>query len=340
MQGSDRTPPPDPSTLRKWRKQVAERIVALQKAGVSTSPPDGVLKTVRPNPLDLAWAAPEKERVQFGPEILPASDFETAMKPWRVEAWNGKGQGQMDAREHHSGAKSVRIDVPAASGNSAVTVLVWPQYGDGKLNISLEGERTYEFTAWVKTQNRNTLPELRVNVPTKAVATQRTGKGPANAEGWQRLWLQVQLKTPAQPNYLAIWVQGPGTVWLDDLSLREVIPPPLQITLDQKEYDEVDKIGMASFSIGRLAPDRILAVIENEQGQAVASLNSPFQAQHALSATNALLTLVSPVTVNHSRLIFNPSALSPGNYVVKISLLDAQGKKLAEKIAPFRRDSD
>ncbi len=42
------------------------------------------------------------------------------------------------------------------------------------------------------------------------------------------------MKSPAQPTYLAVWVHGPGTVWVDDLSLRELIPPPLVLSSDEE----------------------------------------------------------------------------------------------------------
>lgn len=84
---------------------------------------------------------------------------------------SGACQGQQVSDEKHGGQQSVRIDVPATGANSAVTVLVWPQYGDGKLNLTLEGERTYEFAAWVKWKDRGVPPELRVNVPSSAVTS-------------------------------------------------------------------------------------------------------------------------------------------------------------------------
>ncbi len=184
VQSGDRTPPPHPSTLRKWRWQVAQRILALRRFTPATV---AGLGGPRPGPLDLAWRETPQEPVQFGPEILLPSDFESGLKPWRVEVWNGTGQGQLVSDEKHRGQQSVRIIVPAANGNSAVTVLVWPQYGDRKLNLTLEGERTYEFTAWVKLKDRGVPPELRVNVPSSAIASSHTGRDQPTPDGWQRL---------------------------------------------------------------------------------------------------------------------------------------------------------
>ncbi len=194
VQSGDRTPPPHPSTLRKWRWQVARQILALR--GFTPALVAGA-GGPRPGPLDWTWRETPQEAVQFGPEILPPSDFESGLKPWRVEAWKGKGQGQLVSDEKHQGRQSARIVVPAASGNSAVTVLVWPQYGDGKLNLTLEGEHTYEFAAWMKWKDRSVPPELRVNVPPGAIASNRTGRDQPTPEGWQRLWTRVEMKSPA-----------------------------------------------------------------------------------------------------------------------------------------------
>lgn len=123
--------------------------------------------------------------------------------------------------DHISGDRAVLISVLPEDGNSAVTVLVRPQYGNNKLNISLE--HTYEFAAWAKWQGRGLPPEIRLNLPETVVTKTKTGQGSADAQGWRRLWIRAGLKETAQPNYLAVWVQGPGTAWLDDLSLREVL---------------------------------------------------------------------------------------------------------------------
>ena len=48
-----------------------------------------------------------------------------------------------------------------------------------------------------------------------------------------------------------VWVPGPGTVWLDDLSLREFIPAPLELILDQEHYDSQDHVGVLSVSVNK-----------------------------------------------------------------------------------------
>jgi hypothetical protein len=337
LQSGDRTPPPPPSTLRKWRWQVAQQIRKLGDFVPVTADQTGQ----RPGPLDWPWRETPPEPVQFGPEMLPPSDFETALKPWRVEAWNGKGQGQLASDEKHSGRQSVRLEVPAASGNGAVTVLVWPQYGDGKLNLSLEGERAYEFAAWVKSKDRGVPPELRVNVPASVVASTRTGKGPPAPDGWQRFWTRVALKAPAQPTYLAVWMQGPGTVWVDDLSLREVIPPPLTLTLDQSEYDAADKTAFGTVAVAKLVRPAQLRVSLNSTNRGlVEEMTVPFASQFTKSSDSGLLSLAAPADLSRCRFMFNPSTLAAGAYECQVRLLDAEGHELARQSAPFERIPD
>lgn len=333
MQSGDRTPPPHPSTLRKWRAQVARQILKLSAFAPTTADlPAGL----PPNPLTLPWREAERETVQFGPEILPPSDFESVLKPWRVEAWNGQGRGQLAGDEKHSGRQSARLEVPAASGNGAVTVLVWPQYGDGKLNLTLEGERTYEFAAWVKWKDRRLPPELRVNLPSGAMLSTRTGQDPPRPDGWQRLWTRLALKSPAAPTYLAVWVQGPGTVWLDDLSLREVIPPPLVLTLDQSEYDASDKIAAGRLTVARrLRPAQIRVSLHFLTRGLVEQMAVPFAAQFAQHSASGLLTLEAPADLGRCRFGFNPSVLPPGRYECRVVLLDAAQGEMAQRGVPF-----
>jgi hypothetical protein len=258
-----------------------------------------------------------------------------------MEAWNGKGQGQLASDEKHSGQRSARIGGPAASGNAAVTVLVWPQYGDGKLNLTLEGERTYEFAAWVKFKDRSLPPELRVNVPSSAIASSRTGKDPPAPDGWQRLWTRVELKSAAQPSYLAVWVQGPGIVWVDDLSLREVIPPPVVLTLDRGEYDALDTVATGALTVAKhLRPAQIRVSLNAVDRGAVEEIAVPFASQFAKTSDPGGLTLVAPAELGRCRFLFNAAALAPGLYECRVEWLDAEQRELAKRTVAFERTPD
>lgn len=220
MKSDQKGPAPRPSTMRQWRSEITERILALQKCGIEPSSGE---RLPRLSALDLPWAQPPVEEGNFGPELLTNSTLEASLSPWRVEAWKGSGKGELDRVQRHNGSRAVRLQVPVSDGNSAVTVLVWPRYGDNQIDLALAADRTYEFSVWTKWEGRSLPPEVRLNIAPSAVAATSSGQIPPDSQGWCRLWTRAKLKTGARPEYLAVWVQGPGTVWLDDLSLREVL---------------------------------------------------------------------------------------------------------------------
>lgn len=342
MRGEDRTPPPPPATLRKWRWEVAQRIMKLQ-AFVPALAEGKPLKTGARSPFDFDWHEPAEEPVAYGQEMLPLSDFEAGMKPWMVQAWTGKGVGVLDPAQHHSGAQSVRIDNPADGKANDVSVLVWATWAGGGLNVKCEADRVYEFSAWVKVKDRNTLPDLRFNLPAGACRTTKSGRDKPTADGWQRVWTRMEMAFHAEPNYIGLWLQGPGTAWADDLSLREVTPPALDVSLDQEEYDGQDRAGVFSVSLARrMTPATVRFTLAPKGGQPVASLAVPFQAQagvgSAAGPNGSALSVVAPVKLDAPRFVFDPSVLAPGAYEAKAELLDGRGAVIASKAAGFRVD--
>ncbi len=338
MQTADRTPPPHPSVLRKWRWQVAQQILALQAAGVEigTAHP-----SKRSSPFEFAWAQALPNRDMLGSELLPASNFAAGLKPWRVEAWSGHGRGELDSAEPHQGSPSLRIDSPQNDGNSAVTVLVWPKYGDNKIALNLAAERAYELSAWVKVRHRATPPELRINLPPEALKSARTGRDPAAQDGWQRLWTRAELSAAATPNYLAVWLQGPGTLWLNHLSFREVIPPALTVSLDQEEYDSLDPVGCATAQLAKqITPARIRCVLRRPTGDTLAVANVPAQPSTPVSSSPRLLTCRGEMGGRTCQFLFYPARLRPGDYIIRLELLNEAGARLAQEEAAFKRLDD
>ena len=340
VSNADRTPPPHPSTMRKWRRKVADAILALLEGGAHLSPATAELQ--RPSPLDWDWFAPEPVALAYGQEMLPPSDFEANMGPWRVESWEGSGSGELDSGTAHGGKQSVRVDVPAAEGNKAVTVVVWPTWGGGGLDLTLDRDHLYEFAAWVRLENRGSPPDLRLSLPAGAERAVASGRGNVGADGWQRIWRRVELDFPAQPRYIAAWVQGPGTIWIDDLSLREAAPPALSVALDQSEYDDLDRVGLATVEISRLVtPASVRFVLASAGGEAAGTLTVPFRPQDEVAAQpNRLLSLIAPADLTTCRLALEPASLPAGDYVLSTVLLDAQGAALGEDTVSFRRLPD
>ncbi|MGA2617964.1 MAG: hypothetical protein ABSF26_10165 [Thermoguttaceae bacterium] len=342
LDSSDRTAPPHPSTLRKWRWQVAAQILKLQPLlahGVAQP------SAARASPLELPWAQPADEEVKYGPELLPPSGFEETMKPWRVETWNGKGAGRLDETQSHTGRKSVRIDIPAASGSQAVTILVWPTWGDGKLNLSLDEGRRYEFSGWIKLAGRSVPPRLCLSLPEGAEKSTQSGKEGPTPTGWYRLWARSELKFPAVPKYLGVWVQGPGTVWIDDLSLREVAATPLELSVDQDIYDGMDHAGILGVKINRRpSPAQVRFLLSPLGGQTVAQLAAPFDAETSIAAApqdrGGGPMLLGRVALGQCRFAFNPSRLAPGKYELKVELLDPRGEVVAVRSSVVERLAD
>ena len=331
---NDRTPPPSPATLRKWHAIVADHILRLRGLLLDTElvPPARIVHS----PFDVPWAQGDTEPPVYGAEMLPASDFERDAGPWRVEAWKGKATGRLDSAEHHGGTRSLRVDVPVESGDAAITVLVWPQWGGGGLNLALEGGKTYEMAAWVKLKDRSTPPELRVNVPSTAVRSTRAAQDPVQPDGWRRIWMRFETIGPSQPNYIAVWLPGIGTLWVDDLSLREVVPPAMGLSLDQAAYDAEDRMGAVTVTIAkRMLPQEVRFTISGG-GRSILALTAPFTAGVAPASAEGI-TVIVPASLASCRFLFSPRALAPGDYEAKAELMDASGAAMATRVCRFKR---
>ncbi len=267
------------------------------------------------------------------------------MKPWRVETWNGKGEGRLDDTQSHAGRKSVRIDVPAASGSQAVTILVWPTWGDGKLNLSLDEGRRYEFSGWIKLAGRSVPPRLCISLPDGVEKSTQTGKEGPTPTGWYRLWARSELKFPSALKYLGVWVQGPGTVWIDDLSLREVMAAPLELAVDQDVYDRLDRVGILDVKINRRpSPAEVRFLLSRVGGRTIWQLTAPFDAETSIAAApedrDGGPTLLGRVAMKQCRFAFNPSGLAPGKYELKVELLDPRGEIVAARSRVVERIAD
>ena len=157
-------------------------------------------------------------------------------------------------------------------------------------------------------------------------------------EGWQRAWTRVEMKTTAEPSYLAVWVQGPGVVWVDDLSLREVVEPPLRLSLDQSDYDALDRIAVGMFTVGkRVNPAQVRLSLATAEGKTLEERTVPVGTPPAQESTWGRLVLATPLAPGACQMMFDPSALKPGTYACRVALLNKEGKTIAEQKAAFER---
>ena len=342
LDSSVKAPPPHPSTMRKWRRELAGHIVKLRPLVADEALAKAPARCV--SPFDLPWAPPPAEKTTHGPELLPVKHFK-AKTPWTVQAWKGKGTGTLDEAVRYRGQPAMRIDVPAGAAD-AVTVLVWGSWGGNKLSLPLAGGRSYELSATVRYTGRSTPPTMRIALPSSAAGTRRDGESEPNAAGWRRVHTRVEARHPAVPKYLAVWVQGPGTVWVAGLSLREVIPPPVVLTLDQQSYDPADAVAVASITVNRhRAPARVRFSLATADGRAVATRTVPFAPRVTVPAAgendaSSAIAFLARAALQQCRVVFSPSALAPGDYKAKVDLLDDRHKPIGTATRAFRRLGD
>jgi hypothetical protein len=147
------------------------------------------------------------------------------------------GKGGIDDTQHHGGAKSFKIENPPSATGMDVIVCVWGWSGPGP-NMTCRAGKTYDFSGWVKYTGMP--PQMRCNFRGAVTSSDEQLEGETE-NGWQRLYRRVTMTKDAQPSYLAVWLQGPGTVWCDDLSLREVLLPPFYVEPAQTVLDDSDK---------------------------------------------------------------------------------------------------
>ncbi|MCZ7646754.1 MAG: hypothetical protein M5U26_15950 [Planctomycetota bacterium] len=228
------------ATLAQWRWQTASAILDLLKH--VTLAKALATDAVRPGPFDLPAPAPEAAP-EYGPELIAEGSFESGPGPWKAspnkDAFGGKGG--VDGAERHGGAKSFKLDTPAGASGMAVNVCVWG-WGPPAVDVNLEAGKTYEFAAWLKVQSG--APQLRLNLPKGAQRSASDRDEPADAAGWKRVVHRVTLAKDAKPSYLAVWLQGAGAVWIDDLSLREVKLPAFRLSTPTPQVDASQRMAV------------------------------------------------------------------------------------------------
>ena len=141
---------------------------------------------------------------------------------------------------------------------------------------------------------------------------------------------------PSQPNYIAVWLPGIGTLWVDDLSLREVVPPAMGLSLDQAAYDAEDRMGAVTVTLAkRMLPQQVRFTISGG-GRSILALTAPFTAGVAPASAEGI-TVIVPASLASCRFLFSPRALAPGDYEAEAELMDASGIAMATRVCRFKR---
>jgi len=351
VNSEDRSPTPPDSLLRQWRWAIAQEIIRLQTYGGGRPVLAAGLKSARAaaavgsggpgrrSPFDLPWAAPAPQAVRYGPELLPAGEFGKSLDPWQAQVWNGKaGGGVLDPAVTHERQPSARLEIPAGGSSQNVVTLVWGNWGVQKLDLTLNGGRTYEFSAWVRQAQQGTLPTLRIALSGAAAPPPRSGVDEPDASGWRRVWTRVTPRYPVTPGYLAVWLQGPQTDWVSGLSLREVIPPIVTLSMARQTFDEIDRSGSVDITAAPgVTPGQIRITLAHAGGPAVATLLIPFETQPTVATAGDGLAVTCPAVAQTCTLNFDPSTLAPGKYEVRAELLDAAGGVMGAGTVDFER---
>ena len=299
------TAAPVSATLDKWRWQVASacrellKLVSLDKA-LSTKP-------LRPSPLDLLEPKTESNALTYGPELLPNTGFENGASPWKMVG-QPVSKGGLDQADVHGGKSSFMLENAQNATGMDVVVCVWGWGGPGP-SMTLSAGKTYEFSGFIKASSAK--PQIRLSLPESSVVRENEGEGPAEPSGWLRLWRRVTVSKEVKPSYLAIWLQGPGKTWVDDLSFRELILPPFVLEAEQTLIDGSDK--SLSVRIKQFSSEEISVKVQ------LPGRNQP--------------RIVTVPPQGEALVDFDPTALPVGSHELKAALSNPAGTPYSQTVA-------
>lgn len=148
--------------------------------------------------------------VPAGSERIANGGFDAGAGPWETLAWNVVGDFQIDSSVYRSAPASARITVQSASPGGSFKLYQ---------NVSVESGRGYTLRFWARASVAQELvlhlysescPGVRCLSDTRIALT--------------TAWAQHELSfiaTGTAAAGLNLFVSTPGSVWLDELSLRE-----------------------------------------------------------------------------------------------------------------------
>jgi hypothetical protein len=307
--------PASSRTMEKWRWRIAAACLELLKhvkldAALST-------EAVRPGPLEFELPDDGAGEVK-GKNLIPDGSFENGAGVWKgVPGEKSKhGTGEVDSSIGHNSKSSFKLhNSDAASGASAMVCV----YGWGKPmpEMVFSAGKTYEFSGWIKSDD--TSPQLRLAIPDKKGSDIRSGEFEPVAGGWRRTYTRVTMTADATPTYFAVWLQGPGTAWCDDLSVHEVEVAPLEVDMST---DMVD------------ASDRAISLVLKQSGG-----TNPLKVRVTIpGATVAQEISIEPRGSNE--VIIDPATLTLGNHEIRAQIVGTdQVRKITVRrvIGPFEK---
>ncbi|MBI2300887.1 MAG: hypothetical protein HYU66_18410, partial [Armatimonadetes bacterium] len=140
----------------------------------------------------------------------------------RVQGWQGvqyTGAAARDTEQKHGGASSLRLT------NSEVNQIVQVSR-NVMVGAALQAGHTYRLSAWLR--SRGLAQPGGIMLGLFAPELKSTGGArldyPAETAGWARSEATFTVAPATEMLRIMIHLQGPGTVWIDDLALEEQRP--------------------------------------------------------------------------------------------------------------------
>jgi hypothetical protein len=215
-----------PRTYDKWRWRIAQHLLKLQAMlGLGEGKEEEIPLPNREYKYTANHSSAPKQETE-----LMSGNFENGMEPWLVQTWKGNGSREIDSTIAHNGKASLRM---SNSGSNDVIVCT------GGNKLQLKAGKSYRFSGWLKTENVSMGVKLRISGKST-----RESPGVAGTTDWKQLSCEYTPTMNETPKYLAVWLQGAGKVWVDDLSIVEfdAAPvPPLVVELPHRFVDGDDR---------------------------------------------------------------------------------------------------
>ncbi|MGA0567258.1 hypothetical protein ACO2Q7_07990 [Rathayibacter sp. KR2-224] len=161
--------------------------------------------------------------VTTGPTTVANPGFELGTAGWNTATWLGSGTVSTDTTVAHSGSASLKIVAnPNGTAGSAVGVTI--------AGRPLVGTGTYSFGVWCKTDSVSApgpfLDILFYNDAGQIVKSDQKFYGPTGTHDWQQITAALPVPSGATKVRIDLRVQGTGTAWFDDVSMRLVTGTP------------------------------------------------------------------------------------------------------------------
>lgn len=224
------------------------------------------------------------------------------VKEYAGKVWTGTWTS--DEQEKHGGAVSMRLD----NATDADTVQV-------SQNVAVGGEfavgRTYRLSAWLKTDHAATGGAVGVALLTDALKS-LGGTNlpyPAPGAGWTKVSGDFTIAPGADFLRIMIHVQGKARLWIDDMTLEEVLPDGKVRTVPRPEVPPDHALmrrwvelyhgaGRPYLLLGRMLhpPQLTAATIDYRGRQVPAILHNAFRAPDGSEACVLVNAARSPQT--------------------------------------------